>query len=654
MKEEILVDIKVEQDQDTFTHLAKLKTALIHNQEEVNRLKTAYKNELITQKEFATEVVRLEANQKKLNATYNETQQKITGLKSPFDRMNQGLNAQSQFLDKLIPGLGSTIQSFNGMATSAKALQVALGPVAWVLAAIAATVGLLTAAVKTNDSVADDFEATWAAIKAVLFESLRTIGLIGQAISEFAQGNFSKSFHIAADAVNGFDQRLALAAGNAYDLTRALQALEDETNTFNLSEKALENTIAKLVIQSKNRSLSEAQRIALNQQADKIETELTNKRIALAIRGADIILDGLGKEQQIRRKVNETLLEYGTRLIASGKFGTEGQEKIVKAVRSVDEALSASIRLQEKLQNQRDALIDAAKAKREKEEADFNKSVLDAESGVFEAQIKKDTELTNLRNDNIAAANKSARQKELEAIAIQNAEIDAIAQRQFDKEQKAKIAQANFIQSVFSESVSVYAQYIRQSNDIAAGLTKGFIVSLLRMFKKYLEIKVVGESFATPDSILTLGVTGALRAAAMVGIIEAAFVGAEGIIQGFNEGGRVTGGRPIKRSNGDNVLITARKGEAVLTETQQRIIGHDQLSAAGVPGFNWGGRIVTDMADRNNHTNLNFNPLPSTLNHKVNTQSQFHAMYREQPVLFREDFERFFGDRLTVKERTTI
>lgn len=62
-------------------------------------------------------------------------------------------------------------------------------------------------------------------------------------------------------------------------------------------------------------------------------------------------------------------------------------------------------------------------------------------------------------------------------------------------------------------------------------------------------------------------------------------------VKGYATGGKISGGFPIKRSNGDNRLITAKDGEAILTEKQQMFIGRDLLSLAGVPGFATGGVV---------------------------------------------------------------
>lgn len=62
-------------------------------------------------------------------------------------------------------------------------------------------------------------------------------------------------------------------------------------------------------------------------------------------------------------------------------------------------------------------------------------------------------------------------------------------------------------------------------------------------------------------------------------------------VKGYATGGIISGGFGINRSNGDDVLITAKRGEAILNERQQSFIGRDLLSFAGVPGFATGGRV---------------------------------------------------------------
>jgi hypothetical protein len=60
----------------------------------------------------------------------------------------------------------------------------------------------------------------------------------------------------------------------------------------------------------------------------------------------------------------------------------------------------------------------------------------------------------------------------------------------------------------------------------------------------------------------------------------------------FATGGKVVTGIPIKRSNGDDVLITARKGEIILNDKQQAALGGDAtFRALGIKGYATGGVV---------------------------------------------------------------
>lgn len=61
---------------------------------------------------------------------------------------------------------------------------------------------------------------------------------------------------------------------------------------------------------------------------------------------------------------------------------------------------------------------------------------------------------------------------------------------------------------------------------------------------------------------------------------------------GYATGGVIDSGVSISRPNGDDVLITAKRGEVILNEEQQRKAGgYNFFSALGVPGFATGGII---------------------------------------------------------------
>ena len=79
MTEQVLIDVDIQRDDQDFVKLAQLKNSLISMKQEQVELSKAFKSGNITQKEYSTEVVRLEANMKKISSTYTDVQRKVTG-----------------------------------------------------------------------------------------------------------------------------------------------------------------------------------------------------------------------------------------------------------------------------------------------------------------------------------------------------------------------------------------------------------------------------------------------------------------------------------------------------------------------------------------------------------------------------------------------
>jgi hypothetical protein len=123
---------------------------------------------------------------------------------------------------------------------------------------------------------------------------------------------------------------------------------------------------------------------------------------------------------------------------------------------------------------------------------------------------------------------------------------------------------------------------------------------------------------ATPDSILSGGITGAIRAGILVGLVKTAFGIARGALAKFADGGLVEDvdgfangglsgtlitsrmGKPIRRSNGDNLLATVKTGEVILNQRQQNALGgSNTFRKIGVPGFANGGMIPNVSLDSN-------------------------------------------------------
>lgn len=123
----------------------------------------------------------------------------------------------------------------------------------------------------------------------------------------------------------------------------------------------------------------------------------------------------------------------------------------------------------------------------------------------------------------------------------------------------------------------------------AVGVAKVGIDTSLAIMKSYSDLGPIGGTIFAA----VIGTLGALNIRKIVSTKEPKV---DTKLKGYATGGMITDGFGIRRSNGDNVLITAKTGEAILNEQQQNFIGKDLLSLAGVPGFAKGGRVGTSQA----------------------------------------------------------
>ena len=291
-----------------------------------------------------------------INTQLDKNNEVIKNNSSALEKQRLNIGNYASALDKIAPGLSGMIQGIQGATTAGKAFIAT--PIGAVLAAVAAAVGVFTQAIKFNDATADLFGKRWDQISAVFDVVLRRVGLLGDALVSLVQGDFSAAADKAAAAFSGVNDELGRAIFLSGELADRQDALDDSLNKFNATEKARQNQVDKLIIQSKDLSKSEKERLALSTKAESILNQLTKERIELAKRQSDIDIEAIGLKHNAQRELNETTQEYGLRLLENSAIGGEEAEKIAAAIRSTDEAEAESIRTLEKLQNQQNKLLD--------------------------------------------------------------------------------------------------------------------------------------------------------------------------------------------------------------------------------------------------------------------------------------------------------
>lgn len=94
-KEEIVLDLNVDQG-SMISELERTKKSIIQLKQEQQELTKAYKAGSVTVDEYASESVRLEAILKKEQATYNNTQKAVTGVKTKMDDLIQSVKTSAE------------------------------------------------------------------------------------------------------------------------------------------------------------------------------------------------------------------------------------------------------------------------------------------------------------------------------------------------------------------------------------------------------------------------------------------------------------------------------------------------------------------------------------------------------------------------------
>lgn len=217
-------------------------------------------------------------------------------------------------------------------------------------------------------------------------------------------------------------------------------------------------------------------------------------------------------------------------------------------------------------------------------------------------QQQKIVELeTNMANEYEVRQELLEQQRENDLIALEEQRAEGLISLENFEAQK-KLIEAKFAQekqaieearqqAVLSGYASVFgniAQLLGQNS--AAGKTAAIAEATITGYAAVLEAYKTAQK--SPITIINpaypyiqAGLAGAFSAAQIAKIVSTK-------VGGYATGGLINGGFPITRSNGDNRLITAKDGEVVLNEVQQRLLGGpDVFRAIGVPGFATGGKV---------------------------------------------------------------
>lgn len=574
MTEKVLVEIELEQDEGAFANLAKLKGVIVNLKEEQKKLNTAFKERVITEKEFLSESVRIEAMLKKHADSYSKLQRSVTGLKSPFDKLNQSIKEQAQQIN--VAGMS--------LSTFANPVTATVG----ILGSLFAAYSKTTIGAKDLEFASNQLGSAATILGndlASLFSS-----------AEDGEGFFSTItqgfLNYLSPSLAATSRGMALLAEELEDLAREeikVRAANDQRLKENaeLNELLADSTV----------SLDEKRRAA----AKSVTNLRINESELLRVKEAELkILEARFAVDSKNEKLEDSVLLKAAEIEAIKKDTERSVSKIDKLESNILDTENKKLATLKKQNEERD----------KKQKADEMERQIKLDQKEEEEESERIQRIQDLRQVNSTASFQAWWTQRVQIAKDGNDEMERNSIAEFEREKARQEARLTFIKDLTANVTQILTAGLQSNAEIGKQILKSYLITAARMLKGWLLTKVIGESFATPDSVLTFGLTGSIRAAVMAGLIEGAFSGIESFIAGFATGGVISGqkikqsdGKRVTRSNGDTVLITAKPNEVVLNEDQQRRLGGNKvLKAIGVPGidsyqgFAGGGKIETGIS----------------------------------------------------------
>ena len=321
---------------------------------------TALNKKLDTNNDFIKENADAYLKQKINIGNYSESIKDAAQSINPLNGGLAGFTERAQAAggagNLLKSGLSGMITGMMGMVKASLAFIAT--PIGALLAVIGVALGLLIGLFKSLDPVMDKIEQGFAALSAV-------VDVVKQTFLALITG--AKSLK---EAFSGFGTSMANAAKDAAKLKEAQQDLNDAMRSQEVSNAKASQQYDELIVKSKNRTLTEQQRIAYIQQAQKIEEANFRQRSALAdaelknaIEAARI--KGQLSDQEVANLKRNTMA-YGNYLLNTGKITEEELNALKNAELNKIKIKDESTKRLEKSQNQEDKLAEAATANAEK------------------------------------------------------------------------------------------------------------------------------------------------------------------------------------------------------------------------------------------------------------------------------------------------
>jgi hypothetical protein len=261
---------------------------------------------------------------KSLNAEYIGLSKPTKEQTANIKKLSDTLKEQESAIGNNTRNVGNYKEAFQGVLQSLPGLQNGLGGVATGFKAVSLSnpftaILLILPPIITYLS---KFESAFDMIENVMAAVTGTVRGIVAGFKQLLTLDFA-----------GFAETVGNAATESYNLSKATQDLEDSVRAFEVESAKAEASVKNLIIQSKDRTKTEQERIALLNEAGRIERANFEQSLALAKEGYKI------------EKAKLILME------AAGTAEDADRQRVADAEKALIAVASSSADVLEKIQN---------------------------------------------------------------------------------------------------------------------------------------------------------------------------------------------------------------------------------------------------------------------------------------------------------------
>lgn len=296
-----------------------------------------------------------------INAQLDKNTETIKGNVSALEKQKLNIGNYASALDRVIPGLSGFIEKGASATKTVQGLTLAqkllILPLGLLILAFTAIAKWITGSEEGMDKLA----IVMAKVSAVVNVVTDRLIQLGGALVKFLTGDFSGGIDGIKNSFSGMGDEMSREIDLAVDLAERLDILDDLNLALRIRLSEQENVVKNLIIQSRNRFLSEEARMKLLVEAANLEKRLTGERIALRVAELNIIASEIqlrNSEKQAAQQAGETTIEFAKRIAGDNRILLSDREKIADQLEKYNGLLDNQANIQEKIQTQQDALSD--------------------------------------------------------------------------------------------------------------------------------------------------------------------------------------------------------------------------------------------------------------------------------------------------------